>query len=120
MGQGNPWNGLCLVVMSILLGGLACPATGDEQVDDGWRRTAQGWERVEAWRERGTSEVHGIRFHPENLPTQSLQKSGLHPLVLLGLQLLLSLGALRVLSPTSQHKGTQNSFNPMPARRKAA
>jgi hypothetical protein len=43
----------------LLLLGLLLAAVQTVQADDGWRRTAQGWERGTTWSGRGESHRHG-------------------------------------------------------------
>ncbi|MCU0879567.1 MAG: hypothetical protein MUF06_17450, partial [Pirellulaceae bacterium] len=57
-GWGKWCRSACLVALLNCVGGLTCRAEGDAGVDDGWRRTAQGWERIDSWTRAQTTSLH--------------------------------------------------------------
>ncbi len=81
------------------------PATdGRAQVgtDNGWRRTAQGWEQRAHWRMPGHARVGAPEY--AEIPIVSV-----HPVVVALLQLLISLGALLAFEPPAVQNGRQSA-----------
>jgi hypothetical protein len=119
-GWGNLSSGTFFIVLSSLLGGLASSAIGDDGADDGWRRTAQGWERIETWSEHESTSSREFQFNPEGSSNYELHRSDFHPVPFLGFQLVVVFTALLVLSPAANSKGTLSSLGDLPRRSKAA
>ena len=71
-GWGTWWCSAILVAFAILFGGASNRAHGDDgRADDGWRRTAQGWERMESWTAPQSTALYGYRFDTNDYPARS-------------------------------------------------
>ena len=63
------------------LGPVVEPSAGSHELQDGWRRTVDGWEQISEWTASAPDRPSGVA-------------SALHPLLIAGLQGLISCGAL--------------------------
>jgi len=98
-------------MIAISMGGLTCRAEGDPGVDDGWRRTVQGWERIESWTRTQTTSLHDYRFDADDRSVPQDERRDFHPAVLGGLQILVVGSALFILSPNTRSNGDVTSVS---------
>jgi hypothetical protein len=108
-GWGKWCRNVCLVALVISVSVLTCRAQGDAGADDGWRRTAQGWERIDSWTEAQTTSLHDYRFNADNHTTSVDERRDFHPVVLGALQMLIVGAALFILSPNRRSNGEETS-----------
>jgi hypothetical protein len=83
---------LGLLVLTIAFAPNLLQADEATSTDDGWRRTARGWERTAAWTEPDMSS-EPAHFHISNDPPEPAQRWDVHPLLLVAAQVLLVTGA---------------------------
>lgn len=120
-GWGTWWCSAILVAFAILFGGASNRAHGDEgRTDDGWRRTAQGWERMESWTAPQSTALYGYRFDTNDRPAGHDRRTDVHPAVFLGLLLLVVGAALLLLPPARLTNGSLNAISDGSNRRHAA
>jgi len=74
-----------VVAMSIGAGWALAEAGGSH--DDGWRRTASGWERLEGWNE-SEQQAFATPATPDATNVRSAERLDGHPAVLVAVQLL--------------------------------
>ncbi len=115
------------VVLIVLVGAGQAEAGDDAQASsDGWRRTAQGWERIEAWRHASRTKVDFL-VSDESAAAPAVRWD-VHPALLVALQGLAIALAFAVFqrSPTgsmakqSAISGGQSSLDPCDAQAHAA
>ncbi len=119
-GWGKWCRSACLVALLNCVGGLTCRAEGDAGVDDGWRRTAQGWERIDSWTRAQTTSLHDYRFDAVDRSVSYEERRDFHPAVLGGVQMLIVGAALFILSPHRRSNGAISSVSIVPRHRQAA
>jgi len=89
---------IALLSLALWLPTTTCPtpqARGEGSSNDrptGWRRTELGWEEASRWQ---------IDVPPVQLPTPA---TAVHPLVIASLELMISVGALAAVSPSSRKR----------------
>jgi hypothetical protein len=119
-GSGKWCRSVCLVALVIGVSGLTGQAQGDASADDGWRRTAHGWERIDSWTRAEATSLHNYRFDVDHRPTSVDERRDFHPLVLVVLQVLIGGVALFLLSPNRRSNGDQTPLSIVPGHRRAA
>ena len=136
--QALVWAGRFSLVagMAIVLCGLpadeaqaadeARSAEESLSADDGWRRTALGWERTGAWTEPTNHGRPRDRFLFADESRQPAERWDFHPALLVGLQLAaVTLGFAAwshapVKTPVAENKGAAGSLGGASERRTAA
>ena len=114
-----------LVSIALWQGGLQGDDNG-QSTDDGWRRTAAGWERIELWAVPKKDDFRGPnRFYPVRPPAG--QRWDIHPGLLAAGQLLTVASAFylgRVLAGgvrrNADCNGVSNSLNASRSKSKSA
>ena len=94
--------------------------------DDGWRRTARGWERTAIWAEPQALANAEFFSSPQDSPSRLLRWD-VHPLLLAAAQALLVAGAFCLwpgagvrTAVVTHHKGKKNALSPQIRSRQAS
>ena len=85
--QAREW--LAFVVIAVATAAI-CVSFGQSertQVEDGWRRTSAGWEKVAVGAGSASATQQSPAFHTTNMPSRKVQRWDTHPAVLAVLQL---------------------------------
>jgi hypothetical protein len=90
------------------------------EADDGWRRTAQGWERIDSWTSAEAMGLDDCHFDAPDFDPITDRRSDFHPVILAGSQTLVVALGLLALQPTVRRNGGQVSASLHARRRSAA
>lgn len=127
--QALVWAGrfsLVAMVAIVLCGSPASAADEAQSADDGWRRTALGWERTGTWTEPTNHGRPRDRFLFAEESRQVADRWDFHPALLVGLQLVavtLGFAAWSQASgktSASENKGAADSLGHSSEQRTAA
>jgi hypothetical protein len=90
---------LGLLAALVVTAALASPAAAEEvQADDGWRRTAYGWERIDQWHAPSVPRG-GVSEHYVPPPPGEAPPFAIHPALLVFIQIAATGLAVTLLSP---------------------